>query len=273
MDEEYRENSEFLSSVPRGTCTRFILLIDSFERVRVNLHQEKNELGLMVGDAKLADDYLRGNLPWIKSHFNGVHILWLRNSDDVVKRLEFIQGVIREMRPSNKTVSQGVFCLPGVEEVIRVGQLVKNILTIVHVRAPNPDKTKVFEIFNICVKPLFKYGIPRNKIAIGLTNIRFRKICTEDKEKALKVVAFSKMMSDRADLVGLVGTMVYSLESDDYTGQVCEMGKYPFLVSHNVQIQFSAPMSAMSGGIVVQPIMATSVINVLALTLMSEGFY
>ena len=265
-------------------CTRHILInsrdddaeknINIFKSKMTSMNQEKNEMGLFIIDSTYADWDWEVNSHWVKSHFNGIHIAWLSYSSyNLTKRLEFTKGITREMRRLNKTVSQSLLCVPP--ELIKVGQLSKDVdMTIVQIWG-DPSKFNLRDVFTWCVLPLVNYGIPKNKIAVGKSvGRRFIDYCERNREMPSILTNFALRMTHFVKVQwGLAGVMVFGLESDDYTGQVCGMGKYPFLRAHVGDLLDSCEnvntFAAVSGAVVVNP---TILMSLVYLIVLFEGF-
>ena len=268
---------EFWANFPcKPTCTRYILQkmswpwgdpvenMNKFKRMMTSMSQEKNERGVMIGTQMFADRVWRYHVPWIKSHFNGVNIIMLRTDDDVAERLEFMKRVLREMRPLGKTVSQGLLCYVGEPELLRVGQLAKDVdMTYVLIRMLDPSNFRLQDIIYKCLTPVLDHGLPKNKIAVGLILVKFREICKKEKERSTRFTDFATRMTHYARNNGYAGVVVYHLESDDYTGRECGLGKYPFLEAHTGHtIARCAPLEGVgSGAIVVKPIIMMTLIS------------
>ena len=289
----FKQSPGFWEHFPcKAACTRHVLMntyfdgaeksINKFKDMMTTINQEKNEMAFMIGNWEYARYRWQQHLPVIKSHFNGVYICWLRRPlNRVSERLEFMEEVIREMRRLKKTASQGVFCIPDNPEVIRVGHLSRDAdMTIIHIFLPDPKKFRIRAIFYMCVLPVLDHGIPKDKIVVGRFDFfgthRVRDCCKEDKEKTSVYINFSLRMTHFVKVqFGLAGVMVYSLDGDDYTGQECGLGKYPFLRAYVGDLLDSCTSSEVfvSAAIVVNPTIVNSLIYLVVLTILFEGFY
>ena len=169
----------------------------------------------------------------------GMNIIWDIHSNLPASQ-KFMQHM-NEWTPSSTIISQAIYCRPGTSEVIDPARVVTKYakMTIVLVKVKKEHLPTFLENpYDICVLPLVNLGIPKNKIAIGLTEVvgydtRFREVCKNEPMKKM-LTDIAQKLSCMVKAEGLYGVMVWSIGSDDFTGQKCGMGKFPLVAAHTV---------------------------------------
>ena len=291
---------EFWDNLPLDSCTRFIFELKQFNNYSINQfkvkmqnkHRDKNELGITNVDTTVAYPQYRKaiNLVW-KRYFYGFSIMWdehaLATAKSEWKKRDFSRQVMSQMTWQRWAFSQGVLCDPRTHHLIRTNKLYAWHKTIIHVildmefhKENKAIMDKFLENPEGCVSPLVEIGIPKYRIVIGLHVIgeKLRDVC-KDEAKAREIMDMNRKLVCFAKWSGLGGVMACDLESDDHTGRVCGMGRYPFLKSYTRQqhacqsVVVQAAVSGESGAMVLQPVVVRSGVNVVLLILLSHVIY
>ena len=249
-DANATERNEFLSSLPDEKCTRYIFLVENFSRRGIEGYLEylptfkerkpKAELGIMI--SRYTKYYLAMyGFKFAELYFTGIHFYWDERSGNpytASQRKELVEHTRRKYSNLKMTVSQAVECIPRFSEPLDTSKVAMDVdLTIVHVKTFKDMVPKFLEDPEMCVRPLLALGIPKEKIVIGLQEVtgdrgrnlaQMKENCHDEPVREI-LTDISTKLSCMVKFTSLQGVMVWSISTDDYTGNVCKMGKYPFI--------------------------------------------
>ena len=287
------QKDDFWGYLPKEKCTIFIFVVEDFERKDLPQYMSalksldtNVQLGVLVSKFSI-QDMVTYAYQWVEEYFTGIHFLWDERYDDPYtpeQRKDAVEFA-RSQLSSGKTVSQGVECKPILSTSLNKSKVAMDVdMTIVHVRVIEDNVHTYLQDPGMCVKPLLELGIPTEQIVIGLNEVLFnternmalfsRHCKALEKRKFLTEIC--RMLSCMVKFESLNGVMVWSISTDDFTGEVCKMGKYPLVTYYKLGLQYCEDYEKKefsSGAVMIKSLISTPGITVVALVLLCDLLY
>ena len=268
--------------IPTSKCSGFIYVVSDFPvppHVEANLKylQENHtnmtvSLGVQVTVETLDSPTFCHDLITLvfKLRLNGIHLIWKDRANLELGMKKKLLEDIRQMEGNykgQKTVkkiiySRSVVCKPGIENKKAIE---KNFdfdfdLIFVHVELREQDLEKFSAKPEVCLKPLFDYGQPIDKIVIGLSrvisnqpgrtpgsrlSVMYRDVCNT--KRGVMFYEVIRSISCLARNERLYGIMLWEVNTDDPTGIYCHQGAFPLLSHANYTLGLSNENCTASG--------------------------
>lgn len=277
--------NHFWGYLPSDMCTRYIFVVENFRRRNLNgyLSTFRNrkppaELGMLV--SRYTKYHIsRYAFYWVKRfNFDGMHFIWdyrYGNPYTARERKQLI-ATARSKFPS-KTVSQAIECKPRFREHVDFDNNVNEVdLTVVLVKIFIDEVPSFIETTKAC--SLSDLNIPHEKAVIGLRELtgdlgrnlaKFRPNC-HDAQKRNMLRRISIALSCLVHSDGFQGVMVWSIQTDDYVGNVCNKGKYPFIATYKEYLKSCSKPEFASGAMMIKPVVFARESHVVVWALLSH---
>ena len=234
----------FWDHLPTYKCSRFIYVLASVNgnyrttylyKISLKSKHVPIDLGVPVNNANTGN-IINYAVSWAKRYFrNRIHLVWEDNFP-LAKKTKVVKDILKKWK--HMKISQAVTCVPGVSGPVATDLLLNSggiDLYIVHAKVHQSDLNQFVHYPSVCVEPLLKLGVPKEKVSIGLSmvmsmNIKYIEVCNDQTAAQLLLDVGSSLQCLARDR-SLHGVMFWGVSTDDFTAITCGKGTYP-LVTH-----------------------------------------